>query len=147
MKKQPLKILVLAFMSIFAVLTTGCTAIPVYNIDSAPIVAEKQVPMEQIKASIMRAGIGLGWVMRPTSEGRIVGTLTLRKHVAIVDITYSQENYSIQYKDSTNLKYDGTNIHKNYNGWVQNLNNAIQSKLSGVYIKPTGVWSPFGIVR
>ena len=41
-------------------------------------------------------------------------------------------SYSIDYKNSLNLKYDSTKntIHKNYNGWIQNLDNAIQVQLS-----------------
>jgi hypothetical protein len=32
--------------------------------------------------------------------------------------------------DSTNLNYDGTNIHRNYNGWITNLDKAIRSQLT-----------------
>ena len=60
--------------------------------------------------------------------------MRLRTHVAIVDVTYDTSTYSIQYVDSTNLNYNeskGT-IHKNYNGWIQNLENAIQRELSAL---------------
>lgn len=49
--------------------------------------------------------------------------------MAQVDIPYNAKAYSIQYKNSANLKYDGVSIHSNYNGWVQNLDRAIQSRL------------------
>jgi len=50
--------------------------------------------------------------------------------MAQVDIKYSTIAYSITYKDSSNLKYDGTKIHSNYNGWIQNLDKAIKIQLS-----------------
>jgi len=85
--------------------------------------------MEDVKNAILRAGAGLSWAMRENKPGYITGTLTLREHFAVVDIKYDTQKYSILYKDSKNLKYDGTNIHNNYNGWVQRLNQAIQAQL------------------
>ena len=64
--------------------------------------------------------------MKEAEPGHIVGTLHLRKHMAIVDIPYSTNSYSILYKDSAQLDYNGDTIHQNYNGWITNLNNAIQ---------------------
>ena len=57
--------------------------------------------------------------------GVIRATLHLRTHVAVTEITYNEQVFSIIYVDSTNLDYDGTSIHKNYNGWIQNLERAI----------------------
>jgi hypothetical protein len=52
--------------------------------------------------------------------------------VAVVDINYTVKSYNISYKDSTELNYDGTNIHKNYNGWIQNLDKGIRAQLSNL---------------
>ena len=52
--------------------------------------------------------------------------------MAKVDINYNTKTYSITYKDSSDLDYDGTKIHKNYNGWIQNLDNAIKVQLSAI---------------
>ena len=70
--------------------------------------------------------------MKEQSPGLIVATLTLRDHLAVVEIPYSATSFSIRYKDSQNLRYnaDDRSIHSNYNGWVQNLNNAILAGLS-----------------
>ena len=59
----------------------------------------------------------------------MTGTLALRTHVAVVDIQFDSKTYSIKYKDSTNLDYTGNSIHKNYNGWIENLDNAIRVQL------------------
>jgi hypothetical protein len=47
-----------------------------------------------------------------------------------VDIPYDTRRYSIVYKESANLGYDGTNIHRNYNRKVQELDRAIQDQLA-----------------
>lgn len=52
--------------------------------------------------------------------------------MAEVDITYSKDKYNIRYKNSNNLNYDGTKIHSNYNGWIQNFDNAIKRELLSI---------------
>jgi hypothetical protein len=47
-----------------------------------------------------------------------------------VDIAYTTTSYSINYKDSRGLDYDGSSIHSNYNGWVQRLDRAIARQLA-----------------
>ena len=88
--------------------------------------------MKDVERAIIQAGGSLGWVMKKTSEGKIQGVLTLRKHVATVLVTYNANEYSITYLDSSNLDYNPAEntIHKNYNGWIQNLNKSIQVQLS-----------------
>lgn len=110
----------------------GCRTSLVYNVEKSPVTlyGDNQATMEQVEKSIFRAGAGLGWKMKTVSPGVMVGTLAVRSHVAVVDITYNTQEYNITYKDSTDLKYDGTNIHSNYNGWVQNLDKAISAQLS-----------------
>lgn len=110
----------------------GCRSAGVYNVSSAPVVANKAVSMEDVQKAIVRAGVGLGWQMKPVEPGLIVGTLTLRTHMAMVNVKYDTKTYSITYKDSSNLDYTGDSIHKNYNGWVTNLDRGIQSQLSNL---------------
>ena len=74
---------------------------------------------------IRRAGAGRGWQMEEVRPGLIRGTLHLRDHVAVVDIPFDTQRFSIRYADSRNLNYDGRLIHQNYNSWVQNLANDI----------------------
>ncbi len=91
---------------------------------------ENKPSIELIKKAIIVAGSGLGWRIKSQSPGHLIGTLNLREHTAIVDIKYTTENFSITYNSSTNLSYDGTNIHSNYNGWIQNLEKAINVQVS-----------------
>ena len=74
---------------------------------------------------IRRAGASLGWVMESHGPGLMRGTLNLRSHQAVVDIPYDTRRFSIRYVSSSNLDYNGAVIHRNYNSWVQNLQNAI----------------------
>jgi hypothetical protein len=123
----------LVVVGIAIALLGGCRNAPIYNVSEAPVVANKKaVTMDDVEKAIVRAGAALGWQMKPIEPGLIEGQLHLRTHVAIVNIKYDTKNYNITYKDSTNLDYDGTNIHKNYNGWIQNLDNGIRAQLTNL---------------
>lgn len=126
-------------LSVGALLATlilaGCPhQAAVRNVDSSPLTNQADASMKQIAGAIRRAGAGLGWQMKEISDSHILGTLNLRKHVARVDITFNNKTFNIQYKDSVNLDYesDAKTIHSNYNGWIQNLENAIMAQTSGL---------------
>jgi hypothetical protein len=106
----------------------------IYNVKEAPVATAsgKTPSLDEIQKAIVTAGTGLNWRMAVVKPGLIVGTLSVRSHMAIVNIVYDTKNYSITYKDSTNLKYDAEKqtIHENYRGWIQNLDNAIRSRLT-----------------
>lgn len=128
-----MKNLLAKFFILFAAVgvIAGCRTAPVYNVEQQSIVTTVQnVKTDDVRKAIIRAGASLGWQMRDVKPGHIVGTLNLRKHMAKVDIKYSTKSYSILYKDSQNLKYDGSSIHKNYNGWIQNLQRNIDVQLN-----------------
>jgi hypothetical protein len=117
--------------STLALLIVGCRSAPVYNVSDQAVASSKSnLTLDDVSMAIIRAGGALGWEMKETKPGHILGTLHLRTHVAIVDVNYTTKSYSITYKDSTNLDYDGTNIHSNYNGWIQNLQKGIQTQLN-----------------
>ncbi len=129
------KLLKVIIPGALALLLVACTGQPIRNVDNAPIsVSSPNYDLADVTKAIQRAGVGLGWQMKEATPGHIVGTLYLRTHVAVVDIVYTLDDYSINYKNSTNLNYDPGNntIHKNYNGWIQNLTNAINAQLVGL---------------
>jgi len=49
-----------------------------------------------------------------------------------VDIPYSPSSYSITYRASTGLNEKDGNIHRNYNGWIQNLTRGINAQISAL---------------
>jgi len=122
-----------AFLGLVCVLALGaCTSKPIFNVTDAPVttVSGKAAQAAQVRTAIIAAGSALGWQIVETSPGNLQGTLSLRTHTAIVDIPYSATKYSIQYKSGVNLAEKDGQIHKNYNGWIQNLDAKIRVELA-----------------
>jgi hypothetical protein len=69
-------------------------------------------------------------VVRDIDDEHIEATVHVRKHTAVVDILYSPSQYRIMYKSSDALLYDGTQIHRNYNKWVELLERRINIELN-----------------
>lgn len=119
----------------------GCRTSEVYNVQDAALSTPPAAEMLEVENAIKRAGGGLGWQIKRADRdqpGHLIGRLPIRSHVAVVDIKHNTKTFSITYKDSTNLKYDAQEgkIHANYNGWVQNLREAIVREASD--IEPEG---------
>jgi hypothetical protein len=112
----------------------ACRTAPVENVRSEPVIVGSgvQYTRKDVRDAIVRAGADLGWQMIDSSSGELIGTLNIRSHMAKVAIPYDKQSYSILYRDSTNLHYDGEDIHNNYNGWVTNLNNEIRVQLAAI---------------
>jgi hypothetical protein len=115
----------------------GCRTSEVYNVQQAALSTPPAAEMMQVENAIKRAGGGLGWeITRAEADapGHLIGRLPIRSHVAVVDIKHNTKTFSITYKDSTNLDYDPKKgeIHSNYNGWIQNLRNAIVREASDI---------------
>jgi hypothetical protein len=117
---------------VVAIALAGCTSAPIVNVDNAAVTTAsgKQLSNEQVRNAIVRAGSSLGWQMKDEGPNKLVGTLQLRSHTAVIEIPYSSNAYSINYRSSVNLSEGGGKIHKNYNGWIQNLTRGINAQLS-----------------
>lgn len=122
----------LAALVIATAALAGCNTMPIQNVSDAPVTTAtgKHLNEVQVRDAIVRAGAALGWQMKEESPGLLVGTLYLRKHVAVVSIPYSANTYSVQYRSSVNLDEKDGKIHKNYNGWIQNLTRGINAQLA-----------------
>ncbi|SMF21033.1 hypothetical protein [Desulfovibrio gilichinskyi] len=136
---KPFRITLLITIICAIAFLSGCRTATIQNIEMAPILTDSSntKTLDQVKNSIIRAGYSLNWKMSDIAPGHLVGTLNLRSHQAVVDITYTTKDYSINYKSSTNLKHKGDKIHSNYNAWVNNLSNAINRELEPT-IQSTG---------
>jgi len=116
-----------------AIALTACNTIaPIQNVENVPVSSSSNKPLTpaEVRAAIVRAGAGLGWIMKDAGPGMINGTLLLRTHTAEVQIPYSATSYGIVYKSSINLQESGGKIHRNYNGWVQNLQRGINAQIA-----------------
>ena len=122
----------LGALVIAAAALTACTVAPIHNVSEAPVASAtgRNLSNDQVRAAIVRAGAGLGWQMREEGPNMLVGTLNLRTHTAVVEIPYNTRTYGIRYRSSVNLHEANGTIHKNYNGWIQNLTQAINAQLS-----------------
>ena len=121
----------LGLLSLILILgITACGSAKVMNVPSQEIIEKKS--QEDVFNAIKRAGVSLGWIVRKADNNTAIATLNLRTHQAVVVINYTDKDYSIDYKSSMNLDYspEENTIHSNYNGWIQNLNNAIKVQLS-----------------
>ena len=115
-----------------AALTACNTMAPIQNVEHVSVSSSSSKPLTpaEVRGAIVRAGAGLGWIMKDAGPGVINGTLILRTHTADVQIPYSATSYGIVYKSSINLQESGGKIHRNYNGWVQNLQRGINAQIA-----------------
>ena len=115
-----------------AALLAGCNTQPIQNVNQTAVVnaAGKPLTREQVRGAITRAGAALGWQMADEGSGKLVGTISLRKHTAVIEIPYSASGYAVKYRSSVGLDEGNGQIHKNYNGWIQNLQRGITAQLS-----------------
>ena len=130
-----MRILVSLVLVCAAASMAGCNTIaPIQNVSNASAIGTggKSLSTDEVRGAILRAGAGLGWIMTEARPGLVKGKLLLRTHVAEIEIPYSQTEYSIVYKTSVNLDEAGGKIHRNYNGWIQNLNRGINTQLAAI---------------
>jgi hypothetical protein len=115
-----------------AITASACSRTrPVYNVQDHPIpAATRRLPVDQIGQTIMQAGRLRHWRMDPVGPGQITGVSDDRGHEAVINITYSQQAYSITLAGSTNLRQEGDEIHKKYNKWIRQLERSIDDRLN-----------------
>jgi hypothetical protein len=123
---------VLAFVALNAHARSG---VPILNHEAVPAITASGKPAsaEQIRAAMQAAGAARGWQITPAGNGKALAVLNVRgKHSISADISYAAGQYSIKYRDSTNMNYEaGTNlIHPKYNMWVQTLIDDTRIQLS-----------------
>jgi hypothetical protein len=119
------RLVITAVPALLAAAVAGC-AQQIYDSGGGTFTGtgSREVRLVQIE----RAAQGLGWQIDPAQPGSVRATLNLRTHVAVVNIAYDETVFNIRYVDSRNLGYTGTSIHKNYNGWIRNLERAISQQ-------------------
>jgi hypothetical protein len=88
------------------------------------------VGLDRMGQAIKNGAAAAGWTVIEEKPGKIDAEVKLSGEKAIVYITYSDIDYSINLKQvSEGLDYDGQKIHKRYNYWVDRLSRAIQAEL------------------
>ncbi len=125
--KNILKLSILLIL--LSLVITGCGGAKIYNVQQHKVSHQKS--SETVYQAIKSGGQSLGWKIQKIKPGVAQGKLYLRSHVAVVRIDYTNSSYSIRYVSSQNLDYNAKKqkIHSNYNGWIQNLEKAIDVRL------------------
>lgn len=110
----------------------GCAKVPIRNLEDIPIAipAGRTVSLENVRSSIVKAGVELGWEMKGEGLNQLLATLNVREHITVVDIFYTETTYSIKYRSSTNLGEQYGKIHRNYITWISQLSKKINAQFT-----------------
>lgn len=120
---------VFLFASVLLLLA-ACTN-PVYNVDDASIAtgSGSSHSLTDVRRVIVESATTKGWTIKEIDATHMEITRRLRASMVQSVITYSESSFSIAYKDSANMKYNGTTIHHKYNRWVRKLEKLIIRRL------------------
>ncbi|WP_394173835.1 putative periplasmic lipoprotein [Thalassotalea litorea] len=122
------------YLIILVTLTlAGCAKTqPVYNVSEHAVPAN--VESSKVQDSIIDALKYKRWTIEEKKPGEVVANIYVRSHQARIRITYDTQNYNIEYVDSSNLKYSEqkNTIHRNYNKWIQLLEQEIDTRLNNL---------------
>ncbi|WP_417514745.1 hypothetical protein [Minwuia sp.] len=126
MKKMTQQGITLIVVVIAVALLSGCLREqPIYNVTDRrfPLSVSNQLTLDDVAEAISKAGKGRNesWNFKRESTNLMIAELFIRQHSAKVQIPFSEDKFSITYADSAVLRYDGKNIHRNYNKWVKFL--------------------------
>lgn len=122
----------IAAFAVAAFILSGCFGRlqPIYEVTDRPIPSAAKILSEaKMGDAIIAAGLKRRWEMERIGRGQIRATQRRQSHVAVVDIYYSNETYTLRYNSSEDLLYNGSQIHRTYNFWLRNLEADIASSL------------------
>ncbi len=114
----------------------GCAGFGPANLEPIVTVTNTAFPpkgdLDLVLMQIERAARFSGWTTEVTDVGEILASRRKGRsqHVAQVLIHFDTRAFSIIYRGSVALDYDGTQIHKLYNRWVRDLETAIVTEMS-----------------
>ncbi|HSI38113.1 MAG TPA: hypothetical protein VK946_03480 [Methylotenera sp.] len=126
-----------ALTIVFSSFAHARNTVPVINHDNINIVTSdgKVLQAIQIKQAIEAAANKNDWTITNGEDGKLLAKILVRnKHTVVIEITYDTSKYSINYKDSNNMKYEVQSgqamIHPFYNKWVDLFKNSINAELA-----------------
>lgn len=131
------RILLVLLSGVLLVMQPGCRgSVPIKDIENQTLTREngRALTTSQVRQAIIAAARSDRkqiWDLREEREGYFVGKLVVRgRHTIVVDIFYNATRLDIKYRDSINMKFEKedegrSEIHPNYNVWVDDLLQAI----------------------
>ena len=120
-------------LALFALNAQAKNLEPLGNFENVPAMtgSGKPASVQQIRQALSAGGGPRGWQVNQVGPSQLVATVNVRnKHTVTVDIAVAPGTYSIRYKDSTNMNYDGQQINPHYNKWVQMLSEDARKELA-----------------
>ncbi len=143
---RPLLVALLSLAILPAVATAAKPSVTIENVSNSPHGAAPDASLEDLQGWIEASAAWQRWSVLQSEPGRAILRVDVRRHTAIVDVTYDENDFSIAYRDSINLNYSekgnkrwvnkrrietpGPRIHPNYNRWVADLANTIRLYVS-----------------
>lgn len=126
--KRYIQVFILTLATIFF---TSCGSVAkVYNIEKNTVVVDSHYTLQE---AIILTLESLKWSIEKRTDSTITATYRNKKYFSTIEITYSDNLYSINLLDAKNLDYDASKqtIKGGYNGWIQNIEYQINE-----YMKP-----------
>ncbi len=116
-------------------LASGCgmNMAPVLDIQRSPVTLPGGYAPSPARTrdAILRGLVSKGWAVDREEGQSIVASINVRGHSATVGIDYDASSFSIHYVTSSEgLKYDGVEIHRRYNHWVDRLRASINQAIA-----------------
>lgn len=129
------KFIKFSLVAIFAIFVAACSARR-EPIETPTGIVPESFTLAEVKKGINIALAERGWIVTYSNDQLIKARLSVRTHVAEIEIPYSEKSYEIKYVSSQNLKdeADGS-IHGRYNSWVGKLKLEINKSLSNLYVQ------------
>jgi hypothetical protein len=95
---------------------------------------KKSLTMEKVRTTIERTATRNGWQLSNQKDGSFMGKREWGggKHNIVVDVIYDLRKFSINYRDSHQMRYDGSWIHNSYNRMVQKLEEDISAAVNAL---------------
>ena len=90
------------------------------------------VTLAQVQSTIQKTAEAQRWQLSDIKTGSFVAKRSwdANKHNIVVDVVYGLKDFSIRYKDSKQMGYDGNTIHRSYNRMVRDLESGIKANVS-----------------
>ena len=105
--------------------SSGCRTSDVRDVLDMPLAPASGATLEDVEHAIQLGAQRSGWRATPMKAGVMLASRTKPPHVAVVLVRYDLRSFSIRYHNSQLLRYSGKEIHKTYNSWVRDLEEAI----------------------
>lgn len=130
---------------LMAVLAVGCVMQPLRNLDGIQIPQRADgstLTLDQVQQAIVQGAHEKQWITDVVGPGHIVAKHSQMSSDGVigatVDVTFTTQSYSIDYKDSQGLSYDPkrNRIHMHYRLWQSNLSESIYGVLQGMLQNP-----------